>query len=295
MRMSLANPIEPRTDAVMKSYLLTPRSDSAIKLNVRERGEGPLAILLHGITANAAVWDPIAEYLGQRLNVLAIDQRGHGRSHKPMSGYTAEDFSYDVKCIVEEVGRGKAVLIGHSLGARNAVFTAALYPKLFSAVVAIDFTPFIEKEVFEIIEKRLRAGDKSFQSLEEVEDYLRQRYQKTPIDAIKRRAQFGFEETVSGWRPLAYPAAIIETHKAIANRNVEEAYRSLPLPLMLIRGAESTVVSAQAFEKTRRLRPDAEAIVFDNTDHYVHEEEPQLVGAKILEFLTRNNVLSQAH
>ena len=50
----------------------------------------------------------------------------------------------DVAAIVARFDAGPAVVVGHSLGARNAIVAGALHPKLVRAVVAIDFTPYIE-------------------------------------------------------------------------------------------------------------------------------------------------------
>src|SRR5688572_6961440 len=107
----------------------------------------PLAVCLHGITANAHVFDPLKELLAARFRVVAVDQRGHGRSPKPASGYASDDYASDLLEVMNE----KALLIGHSLGARNALVAGVRYPERVTAVVAIDFTPYIETEVFDAL------------------------------------------------------------------------------------------------------------------------------------------------
>ena len=51
----------------------------------------PAALCLHGITANAHVFEPMAELLAGHFRIVSIDQRGHGHAAKPASGYAAED------------------------------------------------------------------------------------------------------------------------------------------------------------------------------------------------------------
>src|SRR5437868_2264604 len=92
-----------------------------------EAGRGPLVLCMHGITANAHVFEPIMNILSDAFRVVSIDQRGHGRSGRP-ERYEAEDFAADVAALVEEVACGPAVLLGHSLGARNGFVAANLYP-----------------------------------------------------------------------------------------------------------------------------------------------------------------------
>src|ERR687897_1249026 len=137
------------------------------------------ALCLHGITANAHVFEPMAELLAARFRIMSIDQRGHGRAPKPASGYAGEDYAADVDRLLKE----KTLLIGHSLGARNALVAGARYPGKVAAVVAIDFTAYIEREVFDALDARVGGGERSFDSFEEICSYLRERYPRLPSDA----------------------------------------------------------------------------------------------------------------
>src|SRR5262245_46688680 len=104
------------------------RRGSGVWLSTVERGHGPLLVLLHGITASARVWDPVAERLAARYRVVAVDQRGHGLSEAPEHGYGADEFAHDVQALVEDLDSGPAVVMGHSMGARNALVAAGRHP-----------------------------------------------------------------------------------------------------------------------------------------------------------------------
>ena len=69
-----------------------------------EAGSGRPVICLHGITANAYVWLPVMERLAADYRVVAIDQRGHGRSDRLASGYAAGDFAADIVALIEALG-----------------------------------------------------------------------------------------------------------------------------------------------------------------------------------------------
>ena len=257
-----------------------------ITLNVYEAGEGPIAIFLHGITSNGAVWEPVIAMLKSSMRCFGVDQRGHGLSDKPESGYGAVDYSEDALALIETLNAGPAVIIGHSLGARNGVVAATLRPELVSAVVAIDFTPYIEVEVFDALEARVNAGDRIFASREEIEDYLRGRYPMMPPDAIRRRAYSAYQEVSGGFRPLASPEAMGQTATGL-REDLKPAFTAVNRPVLIIRGAISKLVSAAALEKTRKLRPDLATLVVGNTDHYVNEEEPEIVSKAILNFMAK--------
>jgi 2-(acetamidomethylene)succinate hydrolase len=245
-----------------------------LALNVREAGKGQLAIFLHGITSNAAVWDPIILALSDEFHCVAVDQRGHGLSDKPVSGYRARDLAEDILALIKTLNQGPAVIIGHSLGARNAVVAAVIEPRLVKSVVAVDFTPFIEKEVLDTLAARVNGGDRLFKSREEIEAYLQDRYQKMPAGAVRHRALTAFREVEGGFRPLADPGAMAQTAEGL-REELESAFKAVKRPTLIVRGAESKLVSEAALEKTRKLRPDLPVIVVPDTDHYVTEEAPE--------------------
>jgi 2-(acetamidomethylene)succinate hydrolase len=221
----------------------------------------------------------MAELLAARFRIVSVDQRGHGRAPKPASGYAAADYARDISQMIQE----ETLLIGHSLGARNALVAGARYPEKVAAVVAIDFTPFIEREVFDALDERVHGGERLFSSLDEVRAYLGNRYPRLPADAVERRARHGFECVEGKWRALALPAAMRETCAGL-REDLAPCLKSIGVPVLLLRGADSKLVSREAWAKTKALRPDLPAHEIAGADHYVHEEQPAAVAAAVIDF-----------
>ncbi len=255
-----------------------------IILNVREAGSGPLMLFFHGITANSATLAPLAAQFSDRFTTIAVDQRGHGLSDKPESGYEAVDFADDIAALIRTLDRGPAILVGHSLGSRNSVTVAARYPDLVRSVVAIDFTPYIETEVFDALEARVNAGDQLFKDLETVVAYLAARYPNIPAPAIRIRAESGYQKVEGGLRPLASPSAMAQTATGL-RADLTQTYHDLRRPVLLMRGGESKLVSAEALAKTSRLRPDLPVVVVPGADHYVNEVSPGITFRAIANFI----------
>ena len=107
-----------------------------LTLHYRETGVGALPIVaLHGHPATAATWDAVAGAIcaagdearhgtGSGYRVLALTQRGHGRSSHAGS-YAFEDFAADVFGFADAVGLDSFVLLGHSMGGTVASLAAA--------------------------------------------------------------------------------------------------------------------------------------------------------------------------
>ncbi|MDI6024771.1 alpha/beta hydrolase [Corticibacterium sp. UT-5YL-CI-8] len=259
-------------------------STGRIELNVREAGGGPLMLFFHGITSNSAVFTPMMARLSDRFTTIAVDQRGHGLSDKPESAYEANDYADDIAALIRTLDRGPAILVGHSLGSRNSVTAAARYPDLIRSVVAIDFTPYIETEVFDALEARVNAGNQLFPDVAAVESYLAGRYPNIPADAIKIRAESGYQPVVGGLRPLASPEAMAQTAKGL-RADLTPVYRDVTRPVLIVRGAESKLVSAAALARTSRLRPDLPVVVVPGADHYVNEVSPEITLKAIVNFI----------
>jgi 2-(acetamidomethylene)succinate hydrolase len=270
---------------VLSSRFSSRRIDTGrIALNVREAGDGPLILFFHGITSNSAVFAPIMARLSDRFTTIAVDQRGHGLSDKPEGGYDANDFAEDIAALIRTLDRGPAILVGHSLGSRNSVTAAAKHPDLVRSVAAIDFTPYIEDEVFDALEARVNAGDQLFRDVEAVEAYLAARYPNIPADAIRIRAESGYRTVEGGLRPLASPAAMARTAKGL-RADLTPAYREVNRPVLIVRGGDSKLVSAEALAKTSRLRPDLPVVVVPGADHYVNEVSPEITLKAITNFI----------
>ena len=96
-----------------------------------QQGEGPLLVLVHGITENRHSWDPILADLASTHRVLRVDLRGHGESPRADT-YDIADLAADVEALVDE----PPLLVGHSLGGTVVTAYAAAFPA--RGVVNID-------------------------------------------------------------------------------------------------------------------------------------------------------------
>ncbi len=250
-------------------------------------GKGPLAVLLHGITANAYVFLPLMERLANHFRLVSIDMRGHGRSSKPAKGYAAKDYGDDIEALIRHLGCGPALLIGHALGARDAFVAGARANGLVSGIVAIDFTPFIDEQVFVALGQRIGHGNRLFADKAAIAAALSERYPMTPRDAIERRTQYGYRAVDGGWRPLADADAMVETANGM-RESFEVDFASLKLPTLLIRGTESKFISPEVWARTRALRPNMRAVELADADHYAAEQIPGPIAEEILNFWQRD-------
>jgi lipase len=101
-------------------------------------GRGAPVIALHGLTASYVSFNGIAERLGCRRPLFALDLRGRGDSDKPDGPYGMDQHARDVAAAMRAMGLAESIVVGHSMGAFVAAALAAHEPRLVSGLILID-------------------------------------------------------------------------------------------------------------------------------------------------------------
>src|SRR3984893_5728966 len=108
------------------------------KLHYLEAGRGAPVVLLHGLGGDGSRWTPNIEPLARDFHVFALDQIGFGESDKPLANYHTGMLAEFLVGFLKAVGVPKAALVGNSMGAGVALYTAAKYPQVVDRIVLAD-------------------------------------------------------------------------------------------------------------------------------------------------------------
>jgi len=108
-------------------------------LAYREAGQGPVLLLLHGISSGSGSWVSQLETLGDRFRVIAWDAPGYGGS-EPLASDTppALDYAQALQGLVEVLALEQPLLVGHSLGALQAAAYASVRGERLAGLVLAD-------------------------------------------------------------------------------------------------------------------------------------------------------------
>ena len=115
------------------------RLRTGVQLHYAEQGDrqGEPLLLLHGLGDSWYSFSRILPKLPASFHVFAIDQRGHGDSDRPASGYTMADLSDDAVAFMDAMGITRATVIGHSMGSFVAQRVAITAPERVSRLVLV--------------------------------------------------------------------------------------------------------------------------------------------------------------
>lgn len=98
----------------------------------------PALVLVHGWSCDRSYWKEQLEYLAPQYQLVLIDLAGHGESGLGRKDYTMAAFGADVAAVVDSLGLGSVVLVGHSMGADVVVEAAKLLPGKVAGLVWVD-------------------------------------------------------------------------------------------------------------------------------------------------------------
>jgi len=112
---------------------------NGLRLHYRDwGGSGDLVVLLHGLASNCRFWDLAAPFLTRSFTVVALDQRGHGGSDKPESGYDFATVADDLLGFLWAIGAERPLIVGHSWGGNVALELAARHPSVPRGLCLVD-------------------------------------------------------------------------------------------------------------------------------------------------------------
>src|SRR3984957_8406085 len=104
--------------------------------------DGPHIVLLHGGHQSAHWWYLVSLHLALRYRVLALDQRGHGDTEWARDvTYSNHEMSLDAEAFIGALGLEQPILMGHSMGGRNAMLLTKRDQTLLRALVIVDVGP----------------------------------------------------------------------------------------------------------------------------------------------------------
>ncbi|MFF2077862.1 alpha/beta hydrolase [Kitasatospora sp. NPDC058162] len=121
-----------------ESTVPVPGGDLAVLSWPADRPGAPTVVAVHGITANGLAWYEVARRLAGRATLLAPDLRGRGASRSVTGPYGLARHADDVAALIDGLGAGPVVVVGHSMGAWVTALTAVRHPELVSRVLLVD-------------------------------------------------------------------------------------------------------------------------------------------------------------
>ena len=249
--------------------------------------DSPVVLCLHGLMRNGRDFGELAAHLAARYRVIVPDMRGRGFSARDpnFNNYQIPVYLQDVLRLLAGLGAARVSIIGTSMGGLMAMLLAATHPKLVSRIVLNDVGPQVDPAGLERI--RGYAGQAApVRSWPEAIAQLRADYAAAWPNLSDARwdeiARLSYRANAQGVPEVDADPLIREPLKssAAAAPDLWPLWRSLArVPILVIRGAHSDILSVTTLARMQRERPGLEVLTVANRGHAPLLDEPGCVAA----------------
>ena len=242
-------------------------------------GSGPAALLLHGLAGTAREWEDTAAWLAETSRVVALDQRGHGRSERRPADVSREAFVGDAVGAIEQLELAPAVLIGQSLGAHTAFLVAAARPDLVRALVVAEASPAqVDPAVVRQVVDLLSDWPVPFPTHEAAVEFF-------GGESLRSRAWANNLEEREGGFTRAFDVDVMGAVLAAAADSSWDEWAAVDAPCLVVRGDRGELTEADA-ELMSDVQPSAELVTIPG-GHDVHLDAPEAWRSAVAGFLAR--------
>jgi pimeloyl-ACP methyl ester carboxylesterase len=253
--------------------------------------ERPSILLLHGGGQNRFSWKNTSQILAdQGMHVVALDSRGHGDSDRaPDANYSVDALCGDTLAVLDQIGR-PVILIGASMGGMTGMLVAdEAGPEKVTKLVLVDVVPRYDKDGSARIRDFMASGMDGFESLEEVADavaaYLPYRTKPRSPEGLKKNLRRRDGRWFWHWDPAFLTAPTDDPF--VRMERLEQAVMDLTIPILLIRGKLSDVVSAEGVKDFLEKVPRAEFVELADAGHTAAGDDNDAFSEVVVRFVSR--------
>jgi pimeloyl-ACP methyl ester carboxylesterase len=246
----------------------TARLPNGIELEYAEQGvfTGTPVIFLHGLSDSWHSFESVLAVLPYSIHAFAISQRGHGDSERPQDGYSIKDFAGDVAEFIKIQNLKSVYIVGHSMGGAVAQQFALDYPQLTKGLILIstdaDFNDNPGMPEFYQESLKLKgAMDKKFMD----------EFQKSTL-AKPINPDYYNLLVAEG---MKLPADVFKAaFTGLMQAEFSDDLHKITVPVLIFWGERDNFCFLKDQEQLLRGIPHAKFIMYENTGHALHWEEP---------------------
>ena len=248
-------------------------------LRYSDLGYGEPVVLLHGYLESLEIWDGFADELSEEYRVICIDLPGHGRSGVFSAIDTMAIMADAVKHVLDFLGIGRAVIIGHSMGGYATLAFEDFYPE-----VTIGFGLFHSHALADPEDKKVNRD----REIALVKAGKKQQIINVNIPkafAGDNREKFAEKVEWASQIALATPdqGIILALEGMKARPDRRDVLKASTDPVLIIAGKKDNYIPFEVYEQHFNLAKDTEVLVLENSGHmgFIEEKEKSLEGIRI--------------
>ena len=251
------------------------------------------AVVVHGLSYFSYDWIDVATALAQERDVVAIDLRGFGESDwSPARDYSLRAMANDLIAVIDHFGWTQAALVGHSMGGRICLCTAAWFPERVGALMCLDFAPDVEAAGRKNVALRIGNQPDFFASVEDALAYHGLHGEMPESPAYQRFSAFlkSTDQGLSLKRDLHYRDNFREVLRTGKSQPLDvdlwAMVEQLRMPAQVVRGSTSDMLSVATLAKVAQINPRVGTLEIEGS-HDLPGDNPEGLTLSIANFLAK--------
>ena len=250
----------------------------------RDEGTGRPLVLLHGLMANSAFFEP-QRALADGFRVILIDLRGHGRTAPGEIPPTLARLAEDVAELARALDLRDALVVGWSLGA-SVLWRLLTGPasERFAGAVVVDMTPCVQNDGDWTL--GLSRGHCDARSQAIADDFPA--FAATAGAAIFAQPLDDRTAAMARWSAAEFVRADAGAVASLWDSLVAEDFRAalgrIGQPTLVVHGAHSHLYDAATAAHIVAALPNGRDLQFDRSGHSPHLEQPERFNRALRDF-----------
>ena len=269
---------------------------NGLHLHYVRQGQGPLMLFLHGFPEFWYSWRHQLDYFAQRYTCVALDLRGYNDSDKPagVAAYRLPQLIEDVRGVIQALGDGPAILVGHDWGGAIAWAFAYAHPQLLQSLIILNIPhPAKFAAGLRTPQQLLKSWYIGVFQLPLLPELLLQANHHWLIEQILRgvaidKAAFSSADLQAYKTAAAKPGALtamVNYYRAIIQSPGPQTWGMLEVPTLMIWGEDDVALGKELTYGTEAYVRHLQLHYIPHCSHWVQQEQPHQVNALIDEFL----------
>jgi pimeloyl-ACP methyl ester carboxylesterase len=244
----------------------------------------PAVMMIHGLAGQAHTFDAIATKLSAKYHVYALDVRGRGETEwGPPNGYSVDNYVADLEAVREALGLERMALVGTSMGGIITMNYAPRFPERVTRAVLNDIGPEIDPNGLARIVQYVGQAPEAFPDMKAVVRYYRENYgpmiEHLPEDQVAEFARWNVRLSDSGVYVWKMDPAVRTNAAPPPSVAPWDAFRGIRCPVLVVRGAQSDILSPLTARAMCAAIPDCEMAEVPGVGHAPLLTEPEAIQA----------------
>jgi 3-oxoadipate enol-lactonase len=254
---------------------------NGLVIHTRDQGrrDGAPLVFINSLGTDFRIWNEVAEILAPDFRIITYDKRGHGLSESGPDQNHMADYARDLAALLDQVGVGRATIVGLSIGGLIAQEFYRHHPDRVAALVLCDTAAKIGTD--EVWDQRIAQVERG--DIESLADSVLERWFTADFRSRRSAELAGMRAMLTRTPRQGYLAAC----EALKRADLRPYAGRIEAPTLCLVGDQDGSTPVALVRETASLIPGSRFEIIEGAGHLPNVERPEIVAKLVVEHARR--------